>query len=305
MTPAIWCYLKEWRAFGVAILILLLFSGLIIASMSVLYLGSRVTDLPLPHAVMDSTAKPSKGLAVVFSGPTGWIDFEQDLAEALSAAQFDVRGVDYLRYFFWKKRTPVQLAEALSGLIREWIAERGTQGPVILVGYAKGADVLPFATNLLEPDLKAQVQLVTLISVSRLADFRLRLSEVLKGGFGPFALKVGPEIKKLESVPGLCIYGHQDRVSLCRNLKGISNTMEVREVPSGRIFHDAQKVSELILSKFEKEIAKSMGVETKAKEPTNGSPLQEAKPPVSRKAKNSEKPLQAPALKSEMHEGHP
>lgn len=224
---------------------------LISLSMGFLYLVSRVSALPLPHAFLKSPSANPKALAIVFSGPAGWIGFDHRLGEALSESKMDVMGIDYLRYFFWKKKTPALLAQDLTDMIQAWTQEKGESAKVVLVGYSKGADVLPFAINLLSDEMKSRIQLVTLISVSRLANFTLHLSNLLMGGHGPFALKVGPEIRKLEGIPGLCIYGNRDLVSLARNLKTISN-MEVREVQGGPIFQDAQAVAEIIIKKYDK-----------------------------------------------------
>ncbi|MEZ0390787.1 MAG: AcvB/VirJ family lysyl-phosphatidylglycerol hydrolase [Pseudobdellovibrionaceae bacterium] len=224
---------------------------LITICMGALFLISRVSELPLPHVHFESQQGSPKGLAVILSGASGWVKFDQRLAEIFSAARFEVMGLDSLRYFFQKKKTPALLAEDLSRVIQEWLDSHPGQHDIIFVGYSKGADVLPFAVNLLKEELRSKVKMVALLGVARLAAFRLGLGDLLKGGrSGPYPHQVTPEIRKLENIPGMCIYGDQDRVSLCRNLKRVPS-MEVREVKGGPTFHDADQVAEMILSKFQ------------------------------------------------------
>jgi len=228
----------------------ILLAFLITLFMGTLFLVSRISDLPLPHFIMNSTQGKPRALAVILSGSGGWIRFDQRLAEALAEAKMDVIGIDSLRYFFWKKKSPAILASDLTRVIRHWMETQNGPKELILVGYSKGADVLPFAVNLLEQELRDQVKLVALLGVARLAAFRMSLGDLLTGGRkGLFPLQVSPEIKKLDQIPGLCIYGDKDRVSLCRNLKRVSS-MEVHEIKSGPVFHETEPILDLLLRKY-------------------------------------------------------
>jgi type IV secretory pathway VirJ component len=222
--------------------------ALLIASMMLsLFLLSRVTEVPLPHHLVNSTHSSIKGLVILLTGTSGWRRFDQGLAEKLAAAGYPVLGLDTLRYFFKKRKSPAILAADLSKAIRE----QGLEGiDLVFIGHGKGADVLPFAVNLLEPSLKARVSLVTLLGVARLASFHLRLSDLMSGGRnGLFPLQVSPELKRMEVFSGLCVYGNRDRVSLGRNLKRVP-AMEVREVQGGRVFTDGDMVAGLVLEKL-------------------------------------------------------
>ena len=229
--------------------VFILLAFLIVASLTFLFLVSRVTELPLPHIMVKSTGGAPRGLAIVLSGIGGWLAFDHRLAKNLAAAQLDVIGIDCLRYFYQKKKTPKKLAQDLSEIIQQWSQDFG-QSNIVLVGYSKGADVLPFAVNLLDSEIRQQIQLVALLGVGRLATFKIQLSDILgRGRNSLFPVQVTPEIRKLENIPGLCIYGDKDRVSLCRNLKRVPS-MEVKEIKGGPILHDANAASDLILAKY-------------------------------------------------------
>lgn len=223
---------------------------LIALSMGFLFLISRVTELPLPHNSVPSVGGAPKALVILLSGMGGWIRFDQKLAEHLASARLDVIGIDCLRYFYQKKKTPAKLAQDLSNVIELWQSEHTNNSEIILVGYSKGADVLPFAVNLLPKNLREQIQLIALLGIGRLATFRIQLSDLLgRGRNSLFPVQVTPEIRKMESIPSLCIYGDKDRVSLCRNLKRISS-MEVKEIAGGPILHDASGIADIILTKY-------------------------------------------------------
>jgi type IV secretory pathway VirJ component len=227
-----------------------LLAFLIVFSMGFLFLISRVTELPIPHNTVSSAAGSPRALAIILSGIGGWIRFDQRLAETLAAARFDVIGIDSLRYFYQKKKTPAMLAQDLSNVMRQWLQEQKEDLEIVLVGYSKGADVLPFAVNLLEPELRNRIQLIALLGVGRLATFKIQLSDLLgRGRSSLFPVQVTPEIRKLENIPGLCIYGDKDRVSLCRNLKRVPS-MEVKEIRSGPVFHDSGAIADIILTKY-------------------------------------------------------
>ncbi len=238
--------------------VFILLAFLIVSSLTFLFLVSRVTELPLPHIIIKSSGGSARGLAIVLSGIGGWLDFDHRLAKNLAAARLDVIGIDCLRYFYQKKKSPKKLAQDLSDVVQswssDWLLEEKTltsnQPDIVLVGYSKGADVLPFAVNLLQPELREQIQLVALLGVGRLATFKIQLSDMLgRGRNSLFPVQVTPEIRKLENIPGLCIYGDKDRVSLCRNLKRVPS-MEVKEIKGGPVLHDAGSVADLILAKY-------------------------------------------------------
>jgi type IV secretory pathway VirJ component len=99
-----------------------------------------------------------------------------------------------LRYFCSKK-TPQQTADVVAALIQtlmtKWHADK-----VALVGYSFGADVMPFAYNLLPPSLRDQVVLIAPLGLSKSADFEISVNGWLGEPPGPNALPVLPQANK-------------------------------------------------------------------------------------------------------------
>jgi type IV secretory pathway VirJ component len=124
-----------------------------------------------------------------------------------------VVGFDSLRYF-WSPRTPEGLASDLDRVIR-YYAARWKRKEVILIGYSQGADVLPFAFNRLPARTRSSVRLTALLGLGQKASFEFHLSNWI----GPSGDKpIAPEAAKLAAVRTLCIYGQDERDSLCPQL---------------------------------------------------------------------------------------
>ena len=159
-------------------------------------------------------------VAIFLSGDGGWRDIDRQIGEALSWSGVSVVGVDALRYF-WRERTPEETARDLERLIAYYTAH-WTRPKVLLIGYSFGADVLPFAVNRLPPQVRRQVQLISLLGFATVADFEIRIAGWL-GGHGDSALPTLPEIHRIDGtkihrIDGTkiqCIYGDEEDDTGC------------------------------------------------------------------------------------------
>jgi type IV secretory pathway VirJ component len=171
-------------------------------------------DLPIIEVSAEPTAAPSDAFAIIMSGDGGWAGLDQDIAAALSARGIPVVGLDSLRYY-WTARTPQGVAADTDRMIRYYLSHFGKKR-VLLIGYSQGADVLPFAVNRLPPAAKAQVALTAILGMSEHALFEFHVSSwISDDNSGPATL---PEVNRLSGMPVLCIYGEDERDSLCPKL---------------------------------------------------------------------------------------
>ena len=131
-------------------------------------------------------------------------------------------GLDSLQYF-WTARTPDGAAADLQRIARHYLAAWGAQ-QLLLVGYSLGADVLPFMANRLPPDLLGRVRLIVLLGPSRKTSFEFHLTDWLGGSEGGDR-PVLPEVAKLRGKPLLCLYGQQEKDSLCTVLGGLGKAV--------------------------------------------------------------------------------
>ena len=206
-----------------------------------------VTGLPLVEL---PARVASDRFAVMISGDGGWRRIDTKVTDKLRAAGIPVVGLlanDYFR----EERTPDDSGCALERVIRHYQVEWHKQ-KVILIGYSRGADVLPFMASRLPSDLRADVELIALLGLEPLVDFKVIPSWIFwrkTSGAPLYAVK--PEIEKLRGQNILCVYGEREKDSLCHQLDA-SLVTKLRE-PGGHHFagkyHD---IAEAILSEAAK-----------------------------------------------------
>lgn len=174
----------------------------------------ELRDLPLVE-VRARNPDPSI-FAVIISGDGGWAGIDRDLGVSLAAHGISVVGLNSLQYF-WKQRTPEGSAKDLERILRHYSAywERDR---FIIIGYSRGADVLPFMVNLLPPDLRDRVQLIALLGPGERIGFQFHLKEWIEDLSSRETRPVLPEVEKLKGTKILCFCGEKEKDSLCRKM---------------------------------------------------------------------------------------
>jgi type IV secretory pathway VirJ component len=178
--------------------------------------AASLRELPLVEL---PGASPGPFLAVIWSGDGGWRDLDKSIGERLAAAGVAVVGVDSLRYF-WRAKTPERVAADLAEILRHYEARWG-RSRVALVGYSFGAGILPFAVNRLPEAERAQIVQLTLLGLEARAPFEFHVSGWLEqAGLAPEADRdaplVLPELLRIDPALVQCVYGEEERDSLCR-----------------------------------------------------------------------------------------
>lgn len=184
--------------------------------------ASALAELPLIEVRAKNDVTDT--LVVLISGDGGWAGIDRDLAIRLSAEGHSVVGLNALAYF-WQRRTPETTSRDLARILRYYFAAWGKQR-AILIGYSRGAEVLPFMANRLPPDLLKHTRLVALLGPEMRVEFEFRVQDWLGSQSRPAALPVLPEVEKLRGVPVLCVAGEDEGHSLCRKLEpGLATTV--------------------------------------------------------------------------------
>jgi type IV secretory pathway VirJ component len=185
-----------------------------------------VSDLPLIEIPAEGPA--SDLLAVVLSGDGGWASIDREVGGALAKRGVAVVGFDSLQYF-WTPRTPDESGRALTRIVSHYLDAWHKQRAA-LVGYSRGADVLPFMASRLPSELRARVALIALLGPARSVEFEFHLSDWIGGSSGGRALEIAPEVAKLRGTRVLCVYGHDEDESLCR---GLDPSLAIRDERPG------------------------------------------------------------------------
>jgi type IV secretory pathway VirJ component len=155
-------------------------------------------------------------LAVLLTGDGGWAKGDQSIAAAFRARAISVIGFDSPSYL-QVPRTPQgageDLRRVLDHYLREWHLER-----VIVVGYSRGADLLPFMVSRLPSELRRRLALVAMIGLSDQASFQYRPTDIFADGLRFTDRPVRPEVEKLRGLRMMCISGERETGSLCPRL---------------------------------------------------------------------------------------
>jgi len=171
-----------------------------------------VHDLPLVDMPVRDTA--GTRFAVLLTGDGGWAHLDKAVAERLTAAGIPVVGFNS-RDYLETRRTPEEVARAVTRVIRHY-ARAWHRDSVVLVGYSRGADVLPFVVNRLPAGLRHRTVLLALFAPAERAGFQFHWVDLLVNTSSPGDLPVLPQIDSIPGIPALCVYGKDEEESLCR-----------------------------------------------------------------------------------------
>jgi type IV secretory pathway VirJ component len=177
-----------------------------------------LTELPVPGSSVDY-------FAVVLSGDGGWASIDKQIGDELARSGVPVVGFNSLQYF-WSRKTPDQAAADLDRIIRHYQGAWHKRD-VVLVGYSRGADVLPLMVSRLPASQVDRIRLIAFLGLQHTTDLEFRLGDLIRGQTrAPYLLR--PEILKLAGRPMLCVYGSKERDTLCPDLPaGLADVVEL------------------------------------------------------------------------------
>ena len=203
-----------------------------------------VADLPLVELPADST-RPY--LAVLLTGDGGWADLDRQVSARLVAAGVPVVGWNSLKYY-WVQRSPEEASRDLERILGFYLA-KWKKSRVLLVGYSRGADVLPFLASRLEPERLKQVRLLALLGPATSNRFEPLATEYTHLGTRAPALPLAPEVDKLRGLRILGFHGTDETDSLCRGAD--PGLLECVELAGGHHFAGAYaQIAERILAEL-------------------------------------------------------
>lgn len=173
-----------------------------------------LVELPATHGASDT-------LVVFVSGDGGWAKIDKTIAAVLADNGMPVAGLNALQYF-WTKRTPDSAARDLQQIVETYLLKWNKQR-VVYVGYSRGADVLPAMINRLPADLRGRTRMIALLGPSPNVEFEFHVTDWMRSRAGGYPVK--PEVDKLTGQRVLCVWGEDDRGSLCPRLSAPSITV--------------------------------------------------------------------------------
>lgn len=208
--------------------------------LSVLLAASTPQKLPLVE--VPATRGNSDTLVVFVSGDGGWAAIDKSISKVLADNGMPVVGLNALEYF-WTKRSPEAASRDLQTIVQRYTTA-WKKNRLMFVGYSRGADVLPAMISRLPNETKARIDLIALLGPSPKVQFEFHVADWLHNAAGGVA--VGPEIDKLGGHHILCLWGQDDRDSLCPALAG-SNVDKVMLKGAHHFDGEYEKLANIIL----------------------------------------------------------
>ncbi len=201
-----------------------------------------VADLPLVEAPLPGARVQT--IAVLLSGDGDWSAATRDLTGALNQRGIPVVGLKMRSYLTSARRTPESVPGDLERIVRHYLAAwHGAS--LLLIGYSRGANILPFMLVGLPSDLRARTRLVALLGPKPHVSFQFHFTDLVADRHRSGDLPLLPVVQRLRGVPMLCVYGDDEGDSLCRGAD--STLMWIVSRPGGhRITEGYEQLADLL-----------------------------------------------------------
>ena len=182
----------------------------------------------IPVILTNSKIEDRKApIALVVSGDGGWYSFEQLISDNMAKQGIPTIGLDSKKYF-WKRRTPEETASDMDKVLnfygKLWGRDR-----FVLIGYSLGAEIVPFIVNRLPEETKSRIESVVLLSPATTTDFEIHISNMLGMGNRQNVYHTIDEIKEMQAILTLIIFGDGEKTEFPELLKNTSVT--IKKIP--------------------------------------------------------------------------
>jgi type IV secretory pathway VirJ component len=172
-----------------------------------------VSDLPLIELMARTT--PGNTFAVMLTGDGGFAALDRGVSNELAAHGMPVVVLN-TRPYLSRRRTPDGTGTDMVRVIRHYLAQ-WSMDKVAIVGYSRGADMVPFIISRLPPDLKQRVAIVAMLGLSNRVNFQFHFKDIFVESKRPSDVKTLPELQLSKGMNLLCIYGVDEKDSGCRD----------------------------------------------------------------------------------------
>lgn len=169
----------------------------------------------------------SAPIALVVSGDGGWYSFEQLISDNLAKQGIPTIGLDSKKYF-WKRRTPEETASDMDKVLNYYSKLWG-RDKFFLIGYSLGAEIVPFIINRLPDGTRSKITSAVLLSPATTTDFEIHISNMLGMGNRQNVYNTIGEIKEMQDIPTLIIFGDGEKTQVPDLLNGTS--VAIKKIP--------------------------------------------------------------------------
>ena len=253
---------RSLSQFGIPITRIL--GGLI--SLSIGVVSANAQSLPddlakLPIQEMPALPDTGNTLAVFLTGDGGWASLDKDVVAELRSHGVSVVGLN-TRPYLSKKKTPTEIAFDLTRISRKYLAQ-WNKSRLVIAGYSRGADLMPFGVAGMPADLRNRTVLLAMLGLANRVGFEFHFEDIFTTVHRPGDQLTLPQLAQLKGMHMLCIYGAEEESSGCRDAPPGLITKTI-QLPGGHHYDSNYKrLGDLVLD----ELATIRGGATESKSP--------------------------------------
>lgn len=195
-------------------------------------------------------ALPDTGsaLAIFLTGDGGWASLDKQVVAEMRAHGIAVIGLN-TRPYLSKRKTADEIAADLTKISRHYLAA-WNRPRLAIVGYSRGADIMPFGVAGMPPDLRNRIVLLAMLGLAKRAGFEFHFEDIFVAVKRSTDQMTLPELAQLKGVKMLCVFGSGEKDSACRDAPPGLITRKV-ELPGGHHWdNDYKLVGDLVVEEL-------------------------------------------------------
>ncbi|MFL5618768.1 MAG: AcvB/VirJ family lysyl-phosphatidylglycerol hydrolase [Gemmatimonadaceae bacterium] len=194
----------------------------------------RAAELPFP--VVEVAADSGHSIALLLTGDGGWARGDRALAQTLARGGVAVLGLDSRAYLRAAHRTPESASSDVARILDRYAA-LWHRDRLVLVGYSRGADLAPFIVSRWPAELRARLALVALVGLADHANFEFHWQDVVHDTRHASDLPTRPELERIRGIRVLCVFGAEEKGSLCPSLD--RSLARLERIPGGHVLDES------------------------------------------------------------------
>jgi type IV secretory pathway VirJ component len=210
---------------------------------------SATADLSqLPLTEMRASPDTSNVLVIFLTGDGGWASIDKQVTAEIRAHGVDVVGLN-TRPYLGRKKTPAEIAFDLTRIARHYMTA-WNRSRLAIVGYSRGADLMPFGVTGMPADLRDKTVLLAFLGLATRAGFEFHFADIMFNVKRDSDQPTLPTLAQLKGMKMLCIYGAEEDNSACRAAPPGLITRTV-QLPGGHHYDsDYKRVGDLVLEEL-------------------------------------------------------
>ena len=169
------------------------------------------------YPIVEVAADSGRAVALLLTGDGGWATGDRALARTLARGGVAVIGLDSRAYLRSAHRTPESVAHDAAEILERYAA-LWHRDHLVLIGYSRGADLAPFIVSRFPSELRSRLALVAFVGLADHANFEFHWQDLVRDPRRASDLPTRPELERIRGVRMLCVYGVDEKGSVCPSL---------------------------------------------------------------------------------------